>query len=159
MPRLLRKQLRGSLEQQPCWPDGVAEAIFDPETGLAQVHALLTSAYPAERNPFQPFQGWREWLTTDSEYSPNAIFLAKDHAGELLGVCQCWTSAFIKDLAVAPGHRRRGIGEALLRRSFAHFADEGAPHVELKVKIGNPTGAERLYVRLGMVEVAIDPAA
>jgi ribosomal protein S18 acetylase RimI-like enzyme len=154
----MRKALPGAFKA-PNWPDGVNEAPFDRQRDLAEVHALLTSAYPPEENPFSDVETWSAWLTGDAEYSSEAIFLARDSAGRLVGVCHCWTSAFIKDLAVARGHRRRGIGEALLLRSFAHFAGKGASYVDLKVKVGNPSGAERLYERLGMVEVALDPSA
>lgn len=150
--RQLRRHLAGP-RQEPAWPEGVREARFRPERDLDDVHRLLVSAYPPNKNPFSSLRSWRRWLTSDPEYSPEAIFLARSTAGELLGVCQCWTSAFIKDLAVAPGQRRRGIGEALLMRSFAYFAGKGARFVDLKVKIGNPTGAERLYKKVGMVEV------
>jgi ribosomal protein S18 acetylase RimI-like enzyme len=50
---------------------------------------------------------------------------------------------------LAPG-RGRGIGRALLRRSFAIFAGRGVWRVILNVDAENTTGATALYERVGM---------
>jgi ribosomal protein S18 acetylase RimI-like enzyme len=68
-------------------------------------------------------------------------------------MAQCWTEGFVKDLAVRPAYRGRGLGEALLRAVFAEFARRGVARVRLKVDAGNPTGAVRLYRRVGMDEL------
>ena len=60
----------------------------------------------------------------------------------------CWTSAFIKDLAVTPAARRQGLAEALLRHAFVVFRSRGASEIALKVENGN-ADALRLYHRLG----------
>jgi ribosomal protein S18 acetylase RimI-like enzyme len=69
------------------------------------------------------------------------------------GVAQCWTEGFVKDLAVRPAFRGRGLGEALLHAVFAEFARRGVREVRLKVDADNPTGAVRLYERVGMREL------
>ena len=56
----------------------------------------------------------------------------------------------MKDLAVRPSWRGRGLGEALLRAAFAEFRRRGVATVGLKVDADNPTGAVRLYERVGM---------
>ena len=53
-------------------------------------------------------------------------------------------------LAVLASHRGRGIGAALLRRSFASFAARGLHRVRLNVDAENATGATALYERVGM---------
>ena len=58
-------------------------------------------------------------------------------AGALAGVAQCWTGAFLKDLAVRPDMRRHGLGRALLHHCFAVFRRRGAPAVDLKVEAEN----------------------
>src|ERR671922_216071 len=45
---------------------------------------------------------------------------------------------------------RRGLGLALLLRSFGQFYERGERRVALSVDIENPTGATRLYERAGM---------
>ncbi|MBZ9962379.1 GNAT family N-acetyltransferase [Mesorhizobium sp. BR1-1-2] len=66
----------------------------------------------------------------------------------------CWTSAFVRDLAVHPQARGRGIGEALMWHAFAVFRERGAPHVDLKTNTVKNAAAVRLYQRLGMSSVA-----
>lgn len=57
---------------------------------------------------------------------------------------------WIGTLGVRPGWRRRGIADALLRRSFAEFFRRGERRVALGVDAESPTGATRLYERAGM---------
>jgi len=70
----------------------------------------------------------------------------------VVGVAQGWTSAYLKDLVVHAGHQGQGIGQALLARMFAVYAQRGEPCVDLKVMEDN-TKARRLYERAGMVQV------
>jgi GNAT superfamily N-acetyltransferase len=71
--------------------------------------------------------------------------------GHLVGFELCWTSGFIKDIAVAAPYRRQGVGEALLLAAFAALKARGNEQVGLKVETENPSGAQRLYERLGFV--------
>jgi len=89
-------------------------------------------------------------LETDSEFDPSLVFVVWSCESEIVGVAHCWTSAFVKDLAVHPDWRRRGIGKALLCHAFAIFKSRGAARVRLKVQSDNPSGAIRLYHEVGM---------
>jgi ribosomal protein S18 acetylase RimI-like enzyme len=51
---------------------------------------------------------------------------------------------------VLPEYRQRGLGQALLRHTFAEFASRGFDAVGLGVDAENPTGAVRVYERAGM---------
>jgi mycothiol synthase len=51
---------------------------------------------------------------------------------------------------VRRAHRRRGIGEALLRTSFVQFHKRGLRGAVLEVDTESVTGATRLYERMGM---------
>jgi len=53
-------------------------------------------------------------------------------------------------LGVRRAWRRRGVGEALLRRSFAVFRAAGLASAGLNVDAESLTGATRLYERVGM---------
>ena len=134
---------------EPAWPGGLRLAGFDPGRA-AGVHALLRDAYAHGGGSVGPFASWWPSLRDDPEYDPSLVFVAVDPADRVAGVAQCWTSAFVKDLAVASEWRRRGLGEALLMQVFACFWRRGARQVELKVLTDNPFGAERLYRRVGM---------
>ena len=100
--------------------------------------------------------GGPAFLRDDDEFAPDLCFLALNERQDVVGVAQCWTGAFIKDLVVHPLARRRGIATALLRRVFWEFRRRGVKHVDLKVQLDNPTGAVRLYKELGMREIALD---
>jgi ribosomal protein S18 acetylase RimI-like enzyme len=89
-------------------------------------------------------------LKGDAEYDPALCFIAVDDQDQIVGVAQCWTSAFLKDLAVSLAFRRRGLGSALLLTVFQAFQERGAEFVDLKVEADNPTGAVRLYGSHGM---------
>lgn len=138
---------------EPAWPAGVAPVPFDPDRHGAKVHALLTVAYAGGGGYVEPFRIWWPSLIRDAEYDPALCFVAADAGGEVLGVAQCWTSAFVKDLAVAPTARRQGLGAALLAQAFQVFRERGAAHLDLKVEADNPTGALRLYRTLGFQEI------
>ena len=47
-------------------------------------------------------------------------------------------------------HRRKGLGDALLRYAFRELYRRGARRIGLGVDSENPTGATRLYERAGM---------
>jgi mycothiol synthase len=57
---------------------------------------------------------------------------------------------WVKNLAVLRAYRRRGVGEALLRRAFATYAGKGRTRAGLGVDLANPTQAARLYRAVGM---------
>ncbi|MBO9710863.1 MAG: GNAT family N-acetyltransferase [Caulobacter sp.] len=148
-------RLRKALDappQAPVWPDGVRQAAFGPDEAEA-VYALLAGAYARGGGRVGPFADWWKALRTDAEYDPALVLLAVDGDGVLAGVAQSWTSGFVKDLVVAEGWRRRGLGAALLRAAFVAFHARGAAFVDLKVEADNPWGAERLYRREGMMDV------
>jgi ribosomal protein S18 acetylase RimI-like enzyme len=112
------------------------------------VHALLVDAYAAGGGRVAGYAKWQRTFTTDVEHDPASCFLA--FAGErLAGAALCWSSAFLKDLCVAAAYRRRGLGAALVSRVLQHFAARGAQLVTLKVEADNPSGAIRLYERMG----------
>lgn len=54
----------------------------------------------------------------------------------------------VKDLAVAPAHRRLGVGGALLERALTVLADQDVRRAKLEVREGNDA-ARGLYERFG----------
>lgn len=57
---------------------------------------------------------------------------------------------WIHMLGVRPAWRTRGLGLALLQHSFGEFYRRGTQTIGLGVDASNPTGATRLYQRVGM---------
>lgn len=135
------------------WPAGIGVRTLKAPTDAKAMHALLIRAYEGDEDIFPSTEDWWARLSGDPEFDRNLCFLAFDAEGGLAGVALCWTSAFLKDLAVRTDMRRRGLGETLLRHVFSTFRERGATHVDLKVEIDNAEGI-RLYQRCGMVRVA-----
>ena len=148
----LRKHL-SSAQPAPFWPAGTHLVPVD-NVAPERLHAILESAYANGYGSVPAFADWWHSITSDEEYDPALLFIAADASGQPIGLALCWSSGFIKDIAVRPDHRGQGIGETLLRAAFATFQQRGLDHVDLKVKSAN-TPALRLYRRLGMVEAPL----
>ena len=137
----------------PVWPAAIRLIPFEPDRHAEAVHALLVAAYARGGGTVEPFTIWWPSLRDNSEYDPALVFVAVDEQNKIVGVAQCWTSAFVKDLAVAPSMRRHGLGSALLHQVFRAFRGRGAASVDLKVHSDNPSGALRLYRSHGFEEI------
>ena len=146
-----RRDLRGVLAR-PVLPAGVELVAYRPADAGA-VHHLISETYRHGGGRIGGFEDWRDALHGDAEYDPAAIFLARAADGCLVGAAQCWTSSYIKDLAVAAAMRRKSIGSALLQTAFRHFQAKGFAYLDLKVWDDNE-GATAFYRAAGMDRVA-----
>jgi ribosomal protein S18 acetylase RimI-like enzyme len=145
----LRRRLEGALDE-PVWPSGHVMRTLAPGDER-DLHALLFEVFGPEMDA--SFDEWWAGRSGDDEFDPGLCFLVFDPAGRLVAAACCWTSGFLKDLAVHPAARRRGLGEALVRQVFVAFRVRGIGHVDLKTNRIENADAMRLYQRLGMVEV------
>ena len=134
-------------------PEGIEIAGVDPTHDLPTVHAILDEAFVDDRSHHpEPFDRWVGDETSSPHYDPTLWLLARDGAtpaGTLtasVGEDRGW----VEYLAVLAPFRGRGIASALLRRSFAAFADRGARRALVNVDAQNPTGATGVYERVGM---------
>jgi ribosomal protein S18 acetylase RimI-like enzyme len=87
----------------------------------------------------------------DRVSGPKVAILARDGdrpAGAAFVACH-GTEAMLHALEVRPAHRRRGIGETLLRAASGWAEGEGAERLSLAVTAQN-TAARALYARVGM---------
>ena len=153
----LRRDLGAPLPP-PRWPAGVTLKTLTakPEKALVKAaHSVLEAGFWEGGGGAPIFRQWWKAVSKDEEFDPALMFLAVDGEG-VVGMAQCWTSAFVKDLAVHPRARRRGIGGALMLSAFHAFARRGASHVDLKVREENEN-ARALYQALGMTLVAREP--
>jgi ribosomal protein S18 acetylase RimI-like enzyme len=144
------KTLDGS-DPDPVWPDGVTVRTYEPGDA-ARVKRLLDAAYLAWDPSYVPMahEDWLRWMTDPADFDPGVWWLAEED-GELAGCALHWRLGWVKDFAVAEARRGRGLGTSLLLQGFREFARRGVPRVGLKVDARNPTGAIRLYERLGFV--------
>lgn len=129
------------------WPSAFSLAPYRPQ--LAEtVHGLMLLGYQNGGGSVPPLDSWREAFETDAEYDPALCFVAQDAQG-VVGVVQCWTSAYIKDLVVHPRARRQGLGRALLLHAFTVFQQRHEGFIDLKVLEDN-LPARQLYESAGM---------
>lgn len=147
---VMRRPLDAAVAE-PRWPAGIAVRTFTP-ADAQRVHALLDEAYRAWDSRYVPFAhgDWLRWMTGDPDFDSTVWWLA-ERDGELVGCALHWRTGFLKDLAVRGTERGRGLGAALVQQGLAEFARRGFKRVGLKVDAANPTGAVRLYERLGFV--------
>lgn len=144
--------LCGAALVEPRWPEGIRPRPFAAERDAPEVHATLVEAFAGSDERVMPYDEWLPWVTGDPSYDAALVFVA-EAGGSIAGIAQCWREGFVKDLAVRPAFRGRGLGAALLHAVFAEFARRRVREVRLKVDASNPTGAVRLYRRVGMEEL------
>ena len=138
------------------WPEGIRVRTFHPEDAEA--------VYQADDEAFQDHFGYapmgfdlfKHHFINKPNFDPELWFLALDE-DEVAGVCLCRkesrednTMGWVSSLGVRRNWRRRGIGLALLRHSFAAYWQRGKTRVGLGVDAQNLTGALRLYQKAGM---------
>ncbi len=137
-------------------PDGVVIRSYrDPDERHA-VYEALEAAF-ADHWEHHP-RAYGEWATRHFErdgFDPSLLWVA-EVAGEIAGAIQADDShregqvGFVPTVGVVRAHRRRGIAEALLLTAFAELRSRGETRVALGVDAQSPTGATRLYEKIGM---------
>ena len=150
--QLLRRDLTRDLPA-PQWPAGTQLDHYRDEWAQA-IHAVLCMTQAQGGGRVANLQTWRQQFMTDAEFDPTLCLVASNAEG-ILGVAQCWTSAFIKNLAVHPCVQGQGLGRALLLHAFQVFKQRGEPYVDLKVLESNQR-ARLLYESADMVFVLRD---
>lgn len=150
--QLLRRDLTGSLPA-PQWPAGTRLDHYRDALAPA-IHAVLRMTQEQGGGRVPTLETWQQQFITDAEFDPSLCLVASNDDG-ILGVAQCWTSAFIKNLSVHPCAQGQGLGRALLLHAFQVFKQRGEPCVDLKVLESN-LRARQLYESAGMVFVLRD---
>ena len=148
----LRKHLDADLPM-PVWPAGTRLLPLAKAEPRA-LHTILETAYINGFGSVPPFERWWAGLTADGEFDPALVFIAANSDLRAIGVALCWTTGFVKDIAVVSAWRGQGIGAALLHEAFRAFHQRGLAYVDLKVMTGNAS-ALALYRRIGMVEAPL----
>jgi ribosomal protein S18 acetylase RimI-like enzyme len=134
-------------------PAGIAIRRIVPERDLRAIHRIFVEAFRQEWGyRVVPFEEWSALEVEAQSYDPTLWHLATERdrpVGAITGTVM-GNLGWIGELGVRPPWRSRGIGSALLHRSFATFAARGLERVRLNVDAENPMGATRLYERVGM---------
>lgn len=95
---------------------------------------------------------WKHSRFADPEFDPSLWAIAWD-GNEVAGFSlnrYRMGIGWIRTLGVRRPWRKRGLGEALLLHSFGEFYKRGTNTIGLGVDAQNPTGATRLYQKVGM---------
>lgn len=136
---------------EPQWPEGVSVRTALPGQDDRPIYELIEAAFdqPGRKGP--SFEEWQAHLMRPDIFNPELWFLAL--AGEtLVGACLCFeypSLGWVRQLGVAEGWRRQGLGAALLHHAFAKFKKRGFSKVGLAVESKRPD-AYRFYQGAGM---------
>jgi ribosomal protein S18 acetylase RimI-like enzyme len=156
-----RHSLRMAIELEapplrPSFPDGIVVRTYR-EDDRSAVIAAIDDAF--SQDPFhEPTSdaNFQEFFLNARGFDPELFFLACD-GDHLAGISLCYPQrgsdeelGWVGTLGVLAPWRRRGLGEALLRHSFAELYARGKRRIGLGVDAQNVTGALRLYERVGM---------
>jgi ribosomal protein S18 acetylase RimI-like enzyme len=157
----MRRSLAEVATTPPPTPDGVSIEPVDPsqDADMRVFHRILDTAF-RDTPDYRPrtYEQWREWVDAQPSVAWDEWLVATVD-GTPAGILQSSNQSleddegWVKMLAVLREHRRRGIGEALLRRAFALYAAKGRAKAGLGVDLENPTEAARLYHSVGMTAV------
>ena len=149
--------LEGVSAAAPEPPPGVTirPVRSDDDAEMRRFHAIIEEAFRDSDHRATDYEAWRERVEAESSRSFDEWFVGAVD-GEVAGALQSSDSGaeegegWVKYLAVLRPYRRRGVGEALLRRAFATYARKGRSAAGLGVDLANPTKAARLYRAVGM---------
>jgi len=101
-----------------------------------------------------PFDEWLERRQGQHRDEHGPIWFVVRNGDELAAVTRNDASVagggYVGAIGVRPAWRGKGLGKALLLRTFAEFWRRGTTRVTLDVDSQNQTGAVRLYERVGM---------
>ena len=137
----------------PQWPDGVAARSYERPSDDRTVHPLIETCF-AEigGQPVRTLEEWSAFLLETPRFDPEMCVVAV-RDGQPIGAAMSQDVAdygFVRQLAVSPQLRGRGIGTALLHECFQRHAARGLPATVLGADAANPTGAIALYEKAGM---------
>ena len=144
--------LDGALPE-PQWPEGIELRPFrQMEHDVAVWQANNEAGRDEPGSHHWSLDQWREYRFDDPEYDPSLWAIAWDGDVVVGYSLNRYRSGigWIRAVGVRPRWRRRGIAQALLLHSFGEFYRRGMRTIGLGVDSHSPTGAHRLYQRVGM---------
>jgi ribosomal protein S18 acetylase RimI-like enzyme len=142
---------------EPVLPDGIEIRPYRHPEKEQRVYEAMQESF-ADHWDFHPasLANWREFSVKTRHFDPDLWLVAWD-GDEVTGAALNYPQrggdpgyGWVGMLGVRRAWRRRGVGEALLRRSFAVLHARGLRKVRLAVDAESLTGATRLYERAGM---------
>jgi len=137
---------------EPHWPEG-----FSPSTMLPGeepvLYEVIEEAFAEEwGRPNRSFEEWQRAVFGQDSFDAALCYLVRED-GRAVAAEHCahrFGMGWIGSIGVLAPWRRRGLGEALLLHAFGELYRRGDRRIGLGVDASNPTGATRLYERVGM---------
>jgi mycothiol synthase len=142
------KPLPDGIELRPFEKGAQDDLVFQAEEEAFQDHWGYVPGH---------FENWKLRKLGREEFDPTLWHIAWDD-DRIAGFSQTRYRngiGWIGTLGVRRPWRKRGVGEALLLHSFNEFYKRGMTRIGLGVDASNPTGATRLYQKVGMA-VAVE---
>jgi mycothiol synthase len=143
------------------WPDGIeVRSMVRGQDERKIIQAFCDSFQDHWGHVEAPFEDtynrWMNFIDDNPDFDPALWFIAEEN-GNIAGISLCWEKSFsdpkmgwVGTLGVLRPWRRRGLGLALLRHSFARLYERGQRKIGLGVDAQSLTGATRLYEKAGM---------
>ena len=155
-PKRYHWRMEIKLEDVPAevaWPDRIELRPFDREQ---DAHAVWEAQNESFRDHWGShdvsFADWERHRFGREDFDPTLWMVAWE-ADQIAGFSINrfrMGIGWIGSLGVRRPWRKKGLGLALLQRSFSEFYGRGTKTIGLGVDASNPTGATRLYQRAGM---------
>ena len=138
---------------QPRWPAEVEVRSFERGADDSTVHELIETCF-AQIGGQRPrtLEQWSAFLLDTPRFDASMCVVAW-RKGKPVGAVMSEDVddyGFVRQLAVSPDFRGKGLGIALLYECFRRHAERGLPATVLFVDAANPTGAIALYEKAGM---------
>jgi ribosomal protein S18 acetylase RimI-like enzyme len=138
----------------PDLPDGFRLERFRSEDARPFYDTLDAAFQDHWEHHSDGFDTWWEEKQAAHDFDPTLWFLVRDGA-EVAATIRNDPDrnggGYVAALGVARPWRGKGLGRALLLRSFAEFYARGVTRVTLGVDAESPTGATKLYESVGMI--------
>jgi len=150
-------------------PEGFTLKTFDYPAGLEALviarEEMWQDHYAHTPHPLHELlDGWKYGIEMDAKFDASLWFIVTDDAtGEIAGIAlsriEDPTNAeqgYIHVVGVRRAYRKQGLAQAMLTRLFAEFWNRSQKTICLGVDASSPTGATRLYERVGMSPIRQD---
>jgi mycothiol synthase len=147
-------------------PEGFTLKTFDYPSELEALviarEEMWQDHYAHIQHPISELiEGWKYGIEMDPKFDASMWFIATDNTtGEIAGIVLCRIEdptkaeqGYIHVVGVRRAYRKQGLAQAMLTRAFAEFWNRDQKTICLGVDASSPTGATRLYERVGMTPV------
>lgn len=156
-------EFQGVEPPAPKIPDGFRVVTFEEHPNIEDFARAVKLGFADHRGsvadtPLDYYISNLVNATKEADFDPGLFWLAFDtETGDIAGVCNTFLESdefretgFVKQLAVMPKYRKRGLASALLHLTFHEHFKRGRKGVSLGVDGASLTNAVAMYQRAGM---------